>query len=105
MEVKLHFETLKRNKIVKLYCVFDAEVLFFPLPLPANIPQSLPPTPPGLELAQTPPGNIKVPSQALIEETLYFSLRAPKLLFCGCVIHKRGKGFIDSLIGFFFFSS
>ena len=45
MEVKLHFETQKRNKIVKLYCVFDAEVLFFPPPLPANIPQSLPPTP------------------------------------------------------------
>ena len=52
MEVKLHLETQKRNRIVKLYCVFDAVQCWcalFPPPPPRrqwhNIPQSLPPTP------------------------------------------------------------
>ena len=52
MEVKLHFETKKRNRIVKFYCAFDAVQCWcalFPAPPPRrqwhNIPQSLPPTP------------------------------------------------------------
>ena len=82
MEVKLHFETQKRNRIVKFYCAFDAVQCWcalFPPPLPAASgtisPSLCLPPPLGLGLAQTPPGNIKVHSQALIEETLWVNGR------------------------------
>ena len=99
---KAPFWEQKRNRIVKFYCAFDAVQCWcalFPPPLPAASgtisPSLCLPPPPGLGLAQTPPGNIKVHSQALIEETSWteisflkeqidesFATIAPVTIFC-----------------------